>query len=126
MTKRNTDDDKGAAADNAPTKSLKKGEVVLMNVGVRDYETVAGTLRPGKSITLPKEEADKLLGYHDIKDASDISPALGKTVDELREQLENATSQVTNLTEQLAEKDGKIAALTTELDEAKKLIEETR
>lgn len=61
-------------------------------------------LKPGQSIeTVSKEEADLLLGYHDIKDAAKIVPANDARIKAMQAEIDRLTAANQKLSEPPAE-----------------------
>lgn len=84
--------------------------IPVYNRGQRSYHTSEGLLERGGTHHLPKEEADKLLGYEDLIDArkivepQDFSKKVAKLTeerDELKAQNEALVAENENLQKEL-------------------------
>lgn len=87
-------------------------KVSLLNQGAATYKTSRGALKPGGSLALPEGEAQALLGYPGIVDASKVVAPVGDEVAQLREenaQLKKLVADYKARNEELIAKHGKHA-----------------
>ena len=96
-------------------------KVVVLNQGQRAYQTSAGVLQVGASIELPVAEAEKLLSYKDLVDASKLIPGSGN-VSAKALKAENAKLKEANrkLEAKVAEQAAEIGELEEKLEEREK------